>query len=80
MTAQKVIAEIFETALKVSVEKDRVKSIFEKSGIAIGADMKISFIHGDHTEALGRLMGNLSEMAVVKISAKQIIRKSGLAI
>ncbi len=80
MEAKEVIEQILETALQVSSEKDRLKAIFEKSGISISDDMKVSGINGDSIAVMATLMSNLAEMAVVKISAKQIIRKGGITL
>jgi hypothetical protein len=80
MNPKAIIEEILDTAQKLSLEKDRIKGIFQKSGITLDGGMKVSAIAGDPLAALKTLMDNLAEMAVVKISAKQIIRKAGLSI
>ncbi|MBF0274438.1 MAG: hypothetical protein HQK84_04310 [Nitrospinae bacterium] len=77
MDPKLVIAEILETAFKLSMEKDKIKEIFEKSGVTI-SDNKAVGVNGDSMDVLKQLMTNLSAMAVIKISAKQIIRKAGL--
>jgi len=80
MNTEQVFQEIMDMGQKVSVETDRIKKIFEKSGIEVNSEMKISGINGDPVVTLKTLMDNLSEMAVVKISAKQVIRKSGISV
>jgi len=80
MDAKDVIAEILDTAQKVSTEKDKIKAIFEKSGVTVSGDMKVGGVNGDALAVLKNLMSNLTEMAVVKISAKQVVRKAGLSI
>lgn len=80
MNPKAIIEEILDTAQKLSLEKDRIKGIFQKSGVALDGNMKVASISGDPLAVLKTLMDNLAEMAVVKISAKQIIRKAGLSI
>ncbi|MBI5178480.1 MAG: hypothetical protein HZA04_04400 [Nitrospinae bacterium] len=80
MNPKAVIEEILDTAQKLSLEKDRIKGIFQKSGINVDGNGKVASVNGDPLAALKSLMDNLSEMAVVKISAKQIVRKAGLTI
>lgn len=75
-----IFNKILETAMRVSSERERIKSIFEKSGITLNQDMRVKEIEGDHMETLLKLMTNLSEMAVVKISAKQVIRHAGITL
>jgi len=76
--AKDVMAKILDTALKVSAKQDQIKDVFEKSGISVKSDMTVGGVDGDATDALRNLMSNLSSMAVVKISAKQVIRKAGI--
>ncbi len=80
MDAKSVIGEILDTGLKLSTEKDRIKDIFVKSGIIVTGDMKVGGVNGDPLAALKKLMDSLTEMAVLKINAKQIIRKAGITI
>lgn len=80
MNPKAVIEEILDTAQKLSLEKDRIRNIFTKSGVVLDGGMKVSAVSGDPLAVLKALMDNLAEMAVVKISAKQIIRKAGLSI
>jgi len=80
MNPKAIIEEILDTAQKLSLEKDRIKGIFQKSGVTLDGNMKVSAIAGDPLAVLKSLMDNLAEMAVVKISAKQIIRKAGLSL
>ncbi len=80
MKFRAVIEEILATALKVTNERERLSVAFKISGINLDADMRITDINGDPQKALQRLMHNLSELAVVKISAKQIIRRAGLTL
>ncbi len=80
MNPRVVLEEILHTALKVSLEKERILAIFERSGIHVDGQMHIVNIAGEPLAAIKSLMNNLSELAVVKISAKQIIRKAGLTI
>ncbi len=80
MNYRAVIDEILATALKVTLEKEQLAAIFKKSGINLDADMRVTVIRGDHKAALVALMQNLSELAVVKISAKQVIRRAGLTL
>lgn len=79
MEPEIVLQDILDMAQKVSVEANRIKNIFEKSGIPVSDDMKIGDTKGNGMILLKNLMNNLTEMAVVKISAKQVIRKSGLS-
>lgn len=80
MNLTRVIQEILDSAQKLSLEKDRIRGIFQKSGVVVDADMRVSAVSGDPTDVLKALMDNLSEMAVVKISAKQVLRRAGLSI
>jgi hypothetical protein len=80
MDAKLVVGEILDTGLKLSTEKDRIKNIFVKSGVGVTGDMKVDRIDGDPMVVLKKLMDNLTEMAVLKINAKQIIRKAGITI
>ncbi|MBI3794010.1 MAG: hypothetical protein HY280_04680 [Nitrospinae bacterium] len=80
MNPKAIIEEILDTAQKLSLEKDRIRAIFQKSGVTLDGGMKVSAIAGDPMAVLKTLMDNLAEMAVVKISAKQIIRKVGINI
>lgn len=75
-----VIEEILATGLKVSLERERLAVIFQKSGIRLDAEMRIAEISGDPLIALKSLMRNLSDLAVVKISAKQVVRRAGLTL
>lgn len=78
MNLSAVIEEILATAMKVTVERERLAVAFKISGINLNADMRVTGINGDPSVALEKLMQNLSELAVVKISAKQVIRRAGL--
>ncbi len=80
MNTRAVIEEILAIALKVTLERERLAAVFTKSGINLDADMRMTVIKGDHMAALKALMQNLSELAVVKISAKQVIRRAGLTL
>ncbi len=80
MNTRAVIEEILATALKVTLERERLAVAFKISGISLDADMRITGINGDPQIALKTLMHNLSELAVVKISAKQVIRRAGLTL
>ncbi|MBI5749530.1 MAG: hypothetical protein HZA00_10430 [Nitrospinae bacterium] len=80
MDAKLVVGEILDTGLKLSTEKDRIKNIFVKSGVKVTGDMKVEGVDGDAISVLKKLMDNLTEMAVLKINAKQIIRKAGITI
>ncbi|MBI3582536.1 MAG: hypothetical protein HY096_01130 [Nitrospinae bacterium] len=80
MDAKLVVGEILDTGLKLSTEKDRIKNIFVKSGVKVTGDMKVEGVDGDAINVLKKLMDNLTEMAVLKINAKQIIRKAGITI
>jgi len=71
---------ILETAMRVSTENERIRSIFERSGVILNDDMTVKEIEGDPMNTLSVLMSNLSEMAVVKISAKQVIRQAGITL
>lgn len=74
---KELMNNILDTALKVSTEKSRISAAFRKSGVEVTEEMKVGEITGDPQEALTALMSNLTEMAVVKIAAKQVIRRSG---
>ena len=80
MDAKLVVGEILDMGLKLSTEKDRIKNIFVKSGVKVTGDMKVEGVDGDAISVLKKLMDNLTEMAVLKINAKQIIRKAGITI
>lgn len=80
MNPRAVIEEVLATALKVTLEKERLAIIFQKSGIGLNAEMRITDISGDPLVALKALMRNLSGLAVVKISAKQVVRRAGLTL
>jgi hypothetical protein len=80
MNRTQVIQEILDSAQKLSLEKDRIRGIFQKSGVMVDANMRVSAVNGDPTAVLKALMDNLSEMAVVKISAKQVLRRAGMSI
>lgn len=80
MKTRAVIEEILATALKVTLERERLAVAFKISGIGVDADMRVTAINGDPRIALKTLMQNLSEFAVVKISAKQVIRRAGLTL
>lgn len=80
MNPHAVIEEILATALKVTVERERLAVAFKISGINLDADMRVTAINGDPLIALKKLMQNLSDLAVVKISAKQVIRRAGLTL
>lgn len=79
MDSKDVISEILETSFKLSMEKDRILEIFKKSGVVIDGEEVVG-VDGEAKTVLKSLMENLSAMAVIKISAKQIIRKSGLSL
>ena len=78
MDIKNVIEQILGTALKVSTEKEQVIELFDKAGIMARDDGTVTLIKGDHMDALRTLMEKLSAMAVVKISAKQVLRKAGI--
>lgn len=80
MNRIQVIQEMLDSAQKLSLEKDRIRGIFQKSGVVVDANMRVSTVNGDPTAVLKALMDNLTEMAVVKISAKQVLRRAGLSI
>lgn len=80
MNPRAVIEEILATALKLTLEREKLAVVFKISGISLDADMHVTGINGDPQIALKRLMQNLSELAVVKISAKQVIRRAGMTL
>lgn len=80
MSPRAVIEEILATALKLTLEREKLAVAFKISGISLDADMRVTGINGDPQTALKRLMQNLSELAVVKISAKQVIRRAGITL
>lgn len=80
MDTKSAIEEILNTSLKLSTEKERIRNIFVKSGIKVTGDMKVGGMDGDIYDVLRKLMENLTEMAVLKINAKQVIRKAGITI
>ncbi|MDH5541516.1 MAG: hypothetical protein OEY64_00990 [Nitrospinota bacterium] len=75
-----IFNDILITAMRVSTENERIRSIFERSGVILNDDMTVKEIEGDPMNTLSVLMSNLSEMAVVKISAKQVIRQAGITL
>ncbi|MBI3580956.1 MAG: hypothetical protein HY098_02590 [Nitrospinae bacterium] len=80
MNRKQVIQEILDSAQKLSLEKERIRGIFQKSGVVVDFDMRVTAVNGDPTAVIKVLMDNLTEMAVVKISAKQVLRRAGLTI
>ncbi len=80
MKSKQVIQEMLDSAQKLSLEKDRIRGIFQKSGVVVDDNMRVSAVNGDPQAVLKALMDNLTEMAVVKISAKQVLRRNGLSI
>ena len=79
MDPKDVISEILETSFKLSKEEERIIEIFKNSGVKID-DGVVTGVDGEAKIVLRSLMDNLSAMAVIKISAKQIIRKSGISL
>lgn len=80
MNPKQVIQEMLDAAQKLSSEKDRIRGIFQKSGVVVDVNLRVSAVDGDPMAVLKVLMDNLTEMAVVKISAKQVLRRAGLSI
>lgn len=66
--------------MKLTLEREKLAVAFKISGINLDADMRVTSINGDPLAALERLMRHLSELPVVKISAKQVIRRAGLTL
>lgn len=80
MNTRAIIEEILAMALKLTLEREKLAVAFKISGISLDADLRVTGISGDPQIALKRLMQNLSELPVVKISAKQVIRRAGLTL
>lgn len=80
MDYQKAVAEILEVAKKLTPKKDEVVSIFKTSGIEVSGDLTFVSFNGAPETCVQSLMGNLSAMAVVKISAKRIFRANGITV
>ena len=78
MTQHGLLDQILETALKISTEKESLLDAFKKSGITVGEDYHVTEIAETDEETLEKLMVNLTKLPVVKISAKQVIRKAKL--
>ena len=79
---ERVIASMLETSLKLSLERERIRGIFTRTGILVSDEFGVTGVKKDHDPlmVLRELMDNLSEMPVLKIASKQILRKSGINI
>ena len=78
MDEKRVIEQIIETAIKLTQDQKKFISLFQNTGIQVNKNLSIQSINGSAQAALKKLMKNLTQMPVIKICAKQIIRKSGL--
>lgn len=78
MDEKEVIELILITALKLTQDEEKLVTLLTDTGISLNEDLSLHSIDGLPTEVLKKLMVNLTQLPVVKISAKQIIRKSGL--
>lgn len=78
MDEKAVIELIIATSTKLTQDKERLIALFKNTGIIVNDDLSVNSISGSPEETLKKLMVNLNQMPVIKITAKQIIRKSGI--
>ncbi len=79
---KEIIEEMLTTGMMLSMEKERIKNLFSNAGIEIDGRNQVVRIPEEESpeETIKNLMDQLSEMPVIKISSKQVLRKHKLSI